>query len=96
MLGLCYQQQPTTRTRKSIVLLGLNDGNVVTEDIETHVVNAEIPLLIGWEELELDDSVIEIGKKLLTFRKSGNKFNMRKTIGCHGVIDLAMTDNVIE
>ena len=63
------------------------DGKRVIEEIGVHIVEAEIPFLLGMESLEERGAVIDIADNTVTFKKSGNKFRMRKTLGGHGFLD---------
>ena len=65
------------------------NGEEVLEKAEVYVVDARIPLLIGYEYLEKQGAVIDVGKKILTFEKSGNKYKIKKTSGGHPFLDFA-------
>ena len=70
-----------------------NKEKVLETIKRVHVVDAEIPFLLGWESLESEGAVIDISDKTITFKKSGNKFNLKKTMGGHGFLEFSKPIN---
>ena len=69
------------------------EGANVEKTVDTYIVDADVPFLIGLEELESLGAVIDVKEKLITFKEDGKSFPWRKTSSGHGVIDLEDRDN---
>ena len=61
------------------------EGNEIKEDLQMHIVKADIPLLIGADELERQDAELKFRNKTVTL--NGRKFKMRRSQGGHFLVD---------